>query len=56
MEKSISIVNQLEHACGIVAEYTAVKLADNSGNDKWFKKANQAAEHKTIQRGSRKEE
>ena len=49
-QKLIRIADWLEHGWGVVVEYTADELADDSGDEKWFVKAERAAEHKAVKR------
>ena len=45
-QKLIKIADRSEFGCGVVAEYTADKLAEDSDDEKWLDKAEKAAERK----------
>ena len=49
-QKLIRIADWSEHGWGVVVEYTADELADDSGDEKWFVKAERAEEHKAVKR------
>ena len=49
-QKLICIADRLEHGWGVVVEYTADELADDSGDEKRLEKAERAAEHKAVKR------
>ena len=49
-QKLIRIADRSDHGWGVVAEYTADELADDSGDEKRIEKAEKAAEHRALKK------